>query len=183
MLASLTVKRLTPKPREHIIPPNRIDSVCPLRICNEAVPVNYLFFCPPPPNSNRSPKRLAESAQYHAMKSEPRFILTSLVELSPSFTRAVRHGVHRQTDRLHFLPAPKLVLTFLTSRASLSLSPVSAPAAAAAMPFFLRSRAGGPPGVRALVGVGPPNVLLTGVGAWLEPGVVAALSEPTALGL
>lgn len=65
--------------------------------------------------------------------------------------------------------------TFFISLASLSLSPASALAATA---FFLRSL-GAPDGLLgppALVGVGwllPPNVVLIGVGAWLEPGVVA----------
>lgn len=74
--------------------------------------------------------------------------------------------------------------TFFISLASLSLSPASALAAKA---FFLRSLCGpdgllGPP---ALVGVGwllPPNVVLIGVGAWLEPGVVAE-SEAELFGL
>lgn len=91
----------------------------------------------------------------------------------------------KQTPHHHFRDAPKLVRTFFISLASLSLSPASAPATT----FLLRSRGAPPAEGRleppALVGVGwllPPKLALTGVGAWLEPGVVAE-SEAEFIGL
>lgn len=109
----------------------------------------------------------------------------------------VNTHIHTHTERpvAYFLAAPKFVLTFF-GLTSLSLSPpptsrlspspflFSFLDAPPVLPLLLL-----PPAAVALVGVGwpdpepppGPKVLLTGVGAWLDPGVLAAESDMLAL--
>src|SRR5207253_1905340 len=106
----------------------------------------------------------------------------------PSVTRRQTLRCPRRKEegrgKIHFL-APKLVLTFLVSLPSVSLSSAAAAAAAAAFLLFLVAFARPPPPV-ALAGVGAPDgpslplkLLDMGVGACeagVEAGVCASCS-------